>query len=187
MTTTGDQAGLAEFIARHPRLFVLTGAGCSTDSGIPDYRDADGEWRRGRPIMLQDFLGKERSRKRYWARSLVGFRRMRAAGPNDAHRALGEPRTSGADRAARHPEHGRPAPGGRQSKRDRISRAHRHRALHRLRPPDAARAGPAGADPAQPRLRRTRCQRGAGRRCRSRRRPVRSGSTCQPATPAVGC
>jgi NAD-dependent SIR2 family protein deacetylase len=86
--TTGNQAGLAEFIARHPRLLVLTGAGCSTDSGIPDYRDADGEWRRGRPIMLQDFLAKERSRKRYWARSLVGFRRMRAAGPNDAHRAL---------------------------------------------------------------------------------------------------
>jgi len=79
---------LVEFIDRHPRLFVLTGAGCSTDSGIPDYRDADGEWKRGRPIMLQDFLADERARKRYWARSLVGFRRMRVARPNDAHRAL---------------------------------------------------------------------------------------------------
>ncbi len=79
---------LREFIERHERLFVLTGAGCSTASGIPDYRDADGEWKRGRPIMLQDFVAHERSRKRYWARGLIGWRRMRAAQPNDAHLAL---------------------------------------------------------------------------------------------------
>jgi len=81
-------AALREFVEGHERLFVLTGAGCSTASGIPDYRDADGEWKRGRPIMLQDFVAHEHSRKRYWARSLVGFRRLRAARPNDAHRAL---------------------------------------------------------------------------------------------------
>jgi NAD-dependent SIR2 family protein deacetylase len=79
---------LRDFIDRHARLFVLTGAGCSTASGIPDYRDADGEWKRGRPVMLQDFVAHEHWRKRYWARSLVGWRRMRAARPNDAHRAL---------------------------------------------------------------------------------------------------
>jgi NAD-dependent SIR2 family protein deacetylase len=80
---------LVEFIERYPRLFVLTGAGCSTDSGIPDYRDDAGEWKRAtRPIMIQDFMTNERARKRYWARSLVGFRRMRAARPNDAHHAL---------------------------------------------------------------------------------------------------
>jgi NAD-dependent SIR2 family protein deacetylase len=83
-------SALRDFIDGHARLFVLTGAGCSTGSGIPDYRDADGEWKRGRPIMLHDFLGSERARQRYWARSLVGFRRMRAARPNDAHRALTE-------------------------------------------------------------------------------------------------
>jgi NAD-dependent SIR2 family protein deacetylase len=79
---------LREFIERHAQLFVLTGAGCSTASGIPDYRDADGEWKRGRPIMFEDFVGHEHARKRYWARGLIGWRRMRAARPNDAHRAL---------------------------------------------------------------------------------------------------
>ena len=68
---------------------MLTGAGCSTDSGIPDYRDEAGEWKRAaRPIMFQEFLAHERARKRDRARSLVGFRRMRAARPNDAHRSL---------------------------------------------------------------------------------------------------
>jgi NAD-dependent SIR2 family protein deacetylase len=79
---------LSRFVERHPRLFVLTGAGCSTDSGIPDYRDSSGEWKRRPPIRYQEFVGDERARKRYWARSLAGFRRMRLARPNDAHRAL---------------------------------------------------------------------------------------------------
>ena len=84
----GSIDGLAGFIEDHPRLFVLTGAGCSTESGIPDYRDDNGEWKRTPPIMLQRFLADEHARKRYWARSLVGFRRMHAARPNDAHRSL---------------------------------------------------------------------------------------------------
>jgi NAD-dependent SIR2 family protein deacetylase len=79
---------LIEFIAEHPRLFVLTGAGCSTGSGIPDYRDADGEWKRGRPVMFQDFLTSAHARRRYWARSLVGWCRIRSAKPNAAHRSL---------------------------------------------------------------------------------------------------
>ena len=80
--------GLSHFIERHPRLFVLTGAGCSTDSGIPDYRDRAGEWKRRPPIRYQEFVGNEHARKRYWARSLTGLRRMRSARPNDAHHAL---------------------------------------------------------------------------------------------------
>jgi len=56
---------LGEFIDRHPRLFVLTGAGCSTASGIPDYRDDNGDWKRARPVMLQRFLADEFTRKRY--------------------------------------------------------------------------------------------------------------------------
>jgi NAD-dependent SIR2 family protein deacetylase len=83
-----DDTPLGEFIERHPRLFVLTGAGCSTDSGIPDYRDENGDWKRTRPVMFQAFMGDLHTRRRYWARSLVGWRRFGHAQPNDAHRAL---------------------------------------------------------------------------------------------------
>lgn len=83
-----DRRALADFIDRHPRLFVLTGAGCSTNSGIPDYRDSQGNWKRTRPVTIQAFMGDELTRRRYWARSLIGWRRFGQARPNDAHRAL---------------------------------------------------------------------------------------------------
>lgn len=80
---------LIQFIESHPRLFVLTGAGCSTESGIPDYRDAQGNWKRAaRPMTLQTFMGDELARRRYWARSLLGWPRFGTARPNTAHRAL---------------------------------------------------------------------------------------------------
>ena len=79
---------LREFVDRHARLFVLTGAGCSTESGIPDYRDADGDWKREPPVMFQAFMDQELVRKRYWARSLIGWRHFGHAAPNEAHRAL---------------------------------------------------------------------------------------------------
>src|SRR3954470_7422272 len=79
---------LRDFVDRHQRLFVLTGAGCSTNSGIPDYRDSDGNWKRAQPVTFQAFMGDEAVRRRYWARSLVGWRRFGQAVPNDAHRAL---------------------------------------------------------------------------------------------------
>lgn len=79
---------LSDFVARHRKLFVLTGAGCSTDSGIPDYRDADGSWKRSPPVTLQAFMGSAAVRQRYWARSFVGWQRFRRAAPNAAHAAL---------------------------------------------------------------------------------------------------
>jgi len=79
---------LADFIDRAQRLFVLTGAGCSTDSGIPDYRDADGQWKRTPPVTYQAFMGEPATRQRYWARSLLGWPRFGQARPNGTHSAL---------------------------------------------------------------------------------------------------
>lgn len=79
---------LAEFIHQHPRLFVLTGAGVSTDSGIPDYRDQHGNWKRKQPVQHQAFMTQLAVRQRYWARSLIGWPVMRDAKPSPAHRAL---------------------------------------------------------------------------------------------------
>ena len=79
---------LQSFIARHERIFLLTGAGCSTDSGIPDYRDRDGAWKRPQPVTLQAFVGDELLRRRYWARSLIGWPRFCQARPNATHQAL---------------------------------------------------------------------------------------------------
>jgi NAD-dependent SIR2 family protein deacetylase len=80
--------GLRAFIRRHPRLFVLTGAGCSTESGIPDYRDADGRWKRSPPVQFAPFMREHAVRQRYWARSLIGWRHFGRARPNAAHHAL---------------------------------------------------------------------------------------------------
>jgi NAD-dependent SIR2 family protein deacetylase len=90
-----ERGGLQDFVERHESLFVLTGAGCSTKSGIPDYRDADGGWKRAQPVTFQAFMGEEKTRQRYWARSLLGWRRFRQARPNDAHRALARLETMG--------------------------------------------------------------------------------------------
>lgn len=81
-------AQLHDFARRHPRLFVLTGAGLSTDSGIPGYRDENGEWKRQAPVMLQEFLRSASARQRYWARSIVGWPLIARAQPNAAHSAL---------------------------------------------------------------------------------------------------
>jgi len=79
---------LREFVDRHPRLAVLTGAGVSTGSGIPDYRDEHGEWKRARPVEFQPFMTKREVRQRYWSRSTVGWPIISGAQPNAAHRAL---------------------------------------------------------------------------------------------------
>ncbi len=81
-------AALKSFIQSHHRIVVLTGAGCSTNSGIPDYRDTDGQWKRTPPVTYQAFMGSDETRRRYWARSMVGWRRFGRAQPNGAHHAL---------------------------------------------------------------------------------------------------
>ncbi|HEX6151522.1 Sir2 family NAD-dependent protein deacetylase [Nocardioides sp.] len=81
---TGLDAALA-FLRDRP-LVVLTGAGLSTDSGIPDYR-GPGSVRRS-PMTYQQFVSGPEARQRYWARVHVGFGRFSAATPNEGHRAL---------------------------------------------------------------------------------------------------
>ena len=85
---TNEASQLARFLSRSERIAVITGAGVSTVSGIPDYRDEHGEWKRPEPIRHQLFMGDERARRRYWSRSMHGFRFMARARPNAAHRAL---------------------------------------------------------------------------------------------------
>ena len=79
---------LRDWIARHRRVFALTGAGCSTASGIPDYRDDDGEWKRRPPVMIQAFRTSDAVYRRYWARAFAGWPRFTTAAPSAAHRAF---------------------------------------------------------------------------------------------------
>ena len=84
----GDELELKSFIADHPRLFVITGAGISHASGIPTYRDEVGTWKTNIPIQHGDFLKDPAIRQRYWARSFGGWPNVGNAKPNSAHRAL---------------------------------------------------------------------------------------------------
>ena len=79
---------LTEFVQINKPLFVLTGAGCSTESGIPDYRDTNGAWKHAQPVQYQDFMQRHTARQRYWARSMLGYPRVASAKPNLAHKAL---------------------------------------------------------------------------------------------------
>ncbi len=79
---------LKTFLEQMNSLVVLSGAGVSTGSGIPDYRDRNGDWKHSQPIQYGEFMGSEQARRRYWARSYIGWRRFSGAQPNPAHHAL---------------------------------------------------------------------------------------------------
>ncbi|MFD3508886.1 NAD-dependent protein deacetylase [Nocardia sp. NPDC058666] len=91
--TTGAVERAARLLAGR-RVVVLSGAGCSTDSGIPDYRGADSPPRT--PMTYQQFVGDPVFRQRYWARNHLGWRRMDAARPNPGHRAVAHLERAGA-------------------------------------------------------------------------------------------
>jgi NAD-dependent SIR2 family protein deacetylase len=89
VATAREQASYEQLVEllRAGRVTVLTGAGLSTESGIPDYRGPDGK-RRVVPMTYGEFVASPANRQRYWARSFVGWRRFARAAPNDGHRAV---------------------------------------------------------------------------------------------------
>lgn len=89
---TDPKAALAAITAqlKQKNVLVITGAGVSTDSGIPDYRGPNGSLTRHRPMTYQEFQHDKEALHRYWARSFVGWRHMAAAQPNPVHFALAE-------------------------------------------------------------------------------------------------
>jgi NAD-dependent SIR2 family protein deacetylase len=89
LSTTADRAAYERLVEllRGGNVTVLSGAGLSTESGIPDYRGLDGK-RRVTPMTYGEFVASTANRQRYWARSFAGWRRFAGAGPNDGHRAV---------------------------------------------------------------------------------------------------
>ena len=87
--TLALDTALRELVAAG-RVVVLSGAGLSTESGIPDYRGPSGALRRHAPMTYQAFVGSADARHRYWARSYLGWRQIAGARPNAGHRAVAE-------------------------------------------------------------------------------------------------
>jgi NAD-dependent SIR2 family protein deacetylase len=87
-TRTAGSFGTLTGLVASGGVLVLSGAGLSTESGIPDYRGPTGRARRATPMTYQDFTGSAAARRRYWARSYLGWRHIARAEPNDGHRAV---------------------------------------------------------------------------------------------------
>lgn len=79
---------IGKYIRSDSIITVLSGAGLSTDSGIPDYRGESGKRRPSKPLTLKEFLGSEEYRRYYWARSALGWPWFRARQPNASHQIL---------------------------------------------------------------------------------------------------
>ena len=92
---TSTRKALADFLSRTDSVAVVSGAGVSTASGIPDYRDRNGDWKHARPVQFADFIACADTRRRYWARSFSGWSRVAAAKPNAAHYALADLESTG--------------------------------------------------------------------------------------------
>ncbi len=85
-----DQRQLARMIATADRVAIFTGAGISTESGIPDFRSPGGTWTRQRPIEFSDFMASDAARRETWRRRFEMEDTLRKAAPNRGHRAVAE-------------------------------------------------------------------------------------------------
>jgi NAD-dependent SIR2 family protein deacetylase len=94
VVASGDPAELAALVQRGG-VVVLSGAGLSTESGIPDYRGPSGALRRHTPMTYQEFAGSPDGRRRYWARSFIGWRHVAKAAPNAGHHAVARLESAG--------------------------------------------------------------------------------------------
>lgn len=81
-------AALKELLADTGPVMVLTGAGISTDSGIPAYRDDKCAWKSAPPMQHREYMSSNQARQRYWARSLHGWPTLYDAKPNAAHASI---------------------------------------------------------------------------------------------------
>jgi len=88
VTREEGRARLARMIAEAGRVVVFTGAGMSTESGVPDFRSPGGVWSRMQPIQFQDFLRDRAARLESWRRAFSGAAGWTGAAPNDGHRAV---------------------------------------------------------------------------------------------------
>ncbi len=88
MTSTKPTAALRDLLNSAERIVVFTGAGISTESGIPDFRSPGGLWSKMKPIQFQDFIASEAVRQESWRRRFSGDRTLESASPNRGHRAI---------------------------------------------------------------------------------------------------
>lgn len=82
------QQALYDFVKLHPKFLAVTGAGISANSGIPTYRNANGDWQSRKPIQHQQFIDDLNQRQRYWSRSAIGWPTINDAKPTSAHHSL---------------------------------------------------------------------------------------------------
>ncbi len=90
MRLPGEVSAARELLLGSRRIAGFTGAGISTESGVPDFRSPDGVWARNRTVTFQEFVGSEAGREEYWRQKVASWPSMRDARPNAGHRALAE-------------------------------------------------------------------------------------------------